>query len=256
MLVVSDIHGAFAALGRVVGTGETTLILGDLANLTDYRTGEGAVATALGIEFARKAGAARGHGDFEGMRQMWSDQSETDREAVRAAMTEIIGEQYREAAAAMQGGHGYVIHGNVDRPSLLVDSLPEGFEYVHGRRIEIAGRVFGFVGGGVTTPLRAAGEIDDDQMTSLLADIGPVDILCTHVPPALDPLRSDVVTGRAERSSGPLLEYVREHQPRLHLFGDVHQPRATRWRIGRTECVNVGYFRATGRPYRLDVEGL
>lgn len=256
MLVVSDVHGAFSALARIVGAGDTTLILGDLANLTDYRTGEGAVASALGIDFAKRAGTARGHGDFEGMRQMWRDQSETDPDAVRAAMAEVIADQYREVGVALEGGHGFVIHGNVDRPALLVESLPEGFEYAHGRRIQIDGWAFGFVGGGVTTPLRAAGEIDDDEMTSLLDEIGPVDILCTHVPPATAPLHNDVVTGRAERSSRPLLDYVRKHQPRLHLFGDVHQPQATRWRIGGTNCVNVGYFRATGRPHRLDVAGL
>lgn len=256
MLVVSDIHGAFKALGRVVASGQTILILGDLANLTDYRTGEGAVAAALGIDFARKAGAARGHGDFEGMRQMWQEQSEADPEAARTAVAEVIAAQYLEAAVALEGGHGYVIHGNVDRPGLLVESLPKDFEYVHGRRMEIEGKVFGFVGGGVSTPLRAAGEIDDQQMSDFLSEIGPVDILCTHVPPSLDPLRNDVVTGRAERSSEPLLDYLRRHQPRLHLFGDVHQPQATRWRIGRTQCVNVGYFRATGRPHNLDVKGL
>jgi hypothetical protein len=42
----------------------------------------------------------------------------------------------------------------------------------------------------------------------------------------------------------------------MHLFGDVHQPQASRWRIGRTQCVNVGYFRATGRVFRLDVSDL
>jgi hypothetical protein len=33
----------------------------------------------------------------------------------------------------------------------------------------------------------------------------------------------------------------------------VHQPQASTWRIGRTRCRNVGYFRATGRPLRLDL---
>jgi hypothetical protein len=59
MLVVSDVHGAFDALAAIASGGEALLILGDLANLTDYRTGEGAVAAALGIEFARDAARAR-----------------------------------------------------------------------------------------------------------------------------------------------------------------------------------------------------
>jgi Icc-related predicted phosphoesterase len=36
------------------------------------------------------------------------------------------------------------------------------------------------------------------------------------------------------------------------LFGHVHQPLASRVRIGRTECINVGHFRATGTPYALE----
>ena len=55
-----------------------------------------------------------------------------------------------------------------------------------------------------------------------------------------------------ERGSEALLEAVRQTQPRYVLFGHVHQPLAARLRIGRTECINVGHFRATGRPYVLD----
>ena len=44
---------------------------------------------------------------------------------------------------------------------------------------------------------------------------------------------------------------VRRDRPRAALFGHVHQPLAARMRVGRTECVNVGYFRATGTPYVL-----
>jgi Icc-related predicted phosphoesterase len=67
------------------------------------------------------------------------------------------------------------------------------------------------------------------------------------MPPALDDLRFDVVAGRPEPGSQALVDYVEEHQPDYLYFGHVHQPRASRRRIGRTWLVNVGYFRATGR---------
>jgi Icc-related predicted phosphoesterase len=89
-------------------------------------------------------------------------------------------------------------------------------------------------------------------MSRLLDTVGEVDVLCTHVAPALDPLQTDVVTGRAERGSAPLLDYIRATRPRLHLFGDVHQPQASSWRVGSTRCRNVGYFRATERAMPLD----
>ena len=40
-------------------------------------------------------------------------------------------------------------------------------------------------------------------------------------------------------------------QPSHALFGHVHQPLHRRARIGRTECVNAGHFRAHGTPYVL-----
>jgi hypothetical protein len=47
VLIVSDVHGAFEPLGFSPGP-ETLLVLGDLVNLMDYRTGEGITADILG----------------------------------------------------------------------------------------------------------------------------------------------------------------------------------------------------------------
>jgi Icc-related predicted phosphoesterase len=256
MLVLSDIHHAVEPLRKVAGSGETLVILGDLVNLTDYRTGEGAVAEVLGMDFSRESASARGVGDFQRMRSLWVEMVGDRVEEIRAAIGEAIDGQYQEISAALQGGHGYVIHGNVDRPGSLKRSLPDGYEYIHGETRDIDGLVFGFVGGGAATPLQAEGEVSEDELDRLLGDLGPVDVLCSHVPPALDPLRTDVITGRAERGSVPILRYLERHQPRLHLFGDVHQPQASSWRVGRTRCRNVGYFRATGRAFELDTDSL
>jgi len=139
----------------------------------------------------------------------------------------------------------------VDRPASLRACLPSGFEYLQGEVIDVEGLSVGFVGGGVATPLGALGEVSDDEMETLLSGLGHVDVLCTHVAPAVDPLRRDVITGRDERGSEPIRRYIEQRQPRFHLFGDVHQPQATTWRLGSTRCVNAGYFRATGRYLRL-----
>lgn len=256
MLVLSDIHFALEPLREVVATGEMLIILGDLVNLTDYRTGEGAVAEVLGMEFARASASARGAGDYQRMRGLWTEAVGDRVEEIRAAIGAAIDAQYTRVAEALQGGHGYVIHGNVDRPRSLQRTLPDGYEYVHGEARVIDGLRFGFVGGGAATPLQAEGEVSDEAMEDLLARLGPVDILCTHVAPALDPLQRDVVTGRTERGSVPLLGYIRAYRPLLHLFGDVHQPQASTWRVGPTRCRNVGYFRATRRAVALDPASL
>lgn len=252
MLLISDVHGALEPLKRLAASGETLTILGDLVNLTDYRSGEGAIADALGMEFARSSARARASGDYTEMRSLWAERVGDRGDEVRRSIGHALKDQYDLVAGALQGGHGYVIHGNVDRPGALRAILPDGYRYAHGETVEIDGLLFGFAGGGVSTPIQAEGEVSDDEMSALLDRMGPVDVLCSHVPPAIRALRYDVITGREERGSGPLLEYVADTQPTYHFFGDIHQAQAGTWRIGRTRCFNAGYFRATGRYLRLE----
>lgn len=252
MLFVSDVHDSPEALRRLVETGQEIVILGDLVNLTDYRTGKGAVAEVLGIDFAARTSDARARGDYPRMRALWREEASITGEDLREKIATVLGQQYERAAEALAGGHGLVIHGNVDRPEILLATLPEGFRYVHGEVIERDGLRIGFVGGGVETPLGADGEVSDEEMKAILSEIGYVDVICTHVPPAIPVLRTDVVTGREERGSEPIRDYLIDTQPRFHFYGDVHQPQASTWRVGRTRCYNAGYFRATGRYLQLE----
>lgn len=256
MIFVSDVHGALQPLRRLAASGETLIVLGDLVNLTDYRSGEGAIADALGLEFAQSAGEARAAGDYAEMRALWTNRVGDRSDEVRRSIRDSLRRQYDQIGEALDGGHGFVIHGNVDRPDILISSLPTGFRFVHGETVEVDGLVVGFAGGGVSTPIRAAGEVSDTEMTALLGDFGEVDVLCTHVPPAVPALRTDVITGREERGSGPVRDFVLRRRPRFHLFGDIHQAQATMWRLGATWCHNAGYFRATGRYLRLDRNGV
>jgi Icc-related predicted phosphoesterase len=210
------------------------------------------VAKVLGIDFATRTSEARARGDYPEMRNLWREEAAQTGVDLRARIGDELTDQYARVEAALIGGRGLVIHGNVDRPEALQAALPDGYSYVHGQVVERDGLRFGFVGGGVPTPLGAAGEVSDEAMSELLESLGDVDVLCSHVPPAVAALRTDVVTGREERGSLPILEYLLERQPMFHFFGDVHQPQATTWRIGRTRCLNAGYFRATGRYLRLE----
>ncbi len=252
MLLVSDVHGAFDALARVAAGGEPLLVLGDLLNLMDYRTGDGITAEVLGIDFARATARARGDGDYERMRTLWHERVGDRTPEFRAAFDAAAERQYREAGRALAGSTAWVTFGNVDRPDMLRRHLPTGVTFVDGDVVELEGARVGIVGGGIATPLGAAGEVTDDEMRDKLARMGPVDVLCSHLPPAIAPLHTDVVTGRPERASAPILEYLLEHRPDWHFFGDVHQPQATTWRVGPTRCHNVGYFRATRRAVRFE----
>lgn len=255
MLLVSDIHGAFDDLHRVGRSGEPLLVLGDLINLTDYRNGEGITNDLLGPDFARRSSAARAAGDYVAMRRLFAEAVGDKVDDFRAAYAEKVEEQYRQARLALEGSNALVTYGNVDRPSVLRQHLPPGVRFVDGEVIEVEGVRVGFVGGGITTPLGAEGEVSDAEMVAKLASLGPVDVLCSHLPPAVGPLHTDVVTGRQERASQPILDYLLTHQPGHHFFGDVHQPQAIQWRVGSTRCRNVGYFRATRRAVRFDPLG-
>ena len=87
-----------------------------------------------------------------------------------------------------------------------------------------------------------------DEAVRALED---VDVLCTHIPPAVAELTYDVVARRSELGSVALLELIRAQRPRWSVFGHVHQPLTARTRVGLTECRNVGHFKETGQPYVL-----
>lgn len=250
VLIVSDVHAAFGALAETARRGEPLLVLGDLLNFVDYRTGEGIAADVYGPGHARSFIKNRTVGDWDANRRLWRSANRgREREMadrVRAAVTD----QYRRARRALAGSGAYVIFGNVDWPEEMRSILGEEVRWADGTVAEIEGRKVGFAGGGVPTPARARGEVAVEEMAEKLDRLGRVDILCTHVAPSVAPLHRDVITGTLERSSAAVLDYLLTHRPAFHFFGDIHQPQAVAWRVGDTLCRNVGYFRATRRPVR------
>ena len=89
----------------------------------------------------------------------------------------------------------YVTYGNVDRPEMLRRHLPAGTRFVDAEVVVIDGIRLGFAGGGMPA-LGLPGEVEEEKMAAKLAALGPIDVLCTHVPPALPSLSRDVVGGR------------------------------------------------------------
>ncbi len=250
MLIVSDVHARFEALSEAARSGETLLVLGDLLNFIDYRTGEGMARDVYGAEHTRQLIENRRTSNWDATRRLWREAIKGREDELRAKIVAAVAEQHAETRRALDGADAYVTYGNVDWPVELRACLPDGARWVDGEVVEIDGYSVGFAGGGAPTPVGARGEVSDEAMAEKLAGLGPVDILCTHVAPAIEPLHRDVITGQLERSSQVVLDYLREHQPRFHYFGDVHQPQASEWWVGPTRCRNVGYFRATGRPVR------
>ncbi len=249
--LVSDVHGRADAL-RQAGSGADALIcLGDLLLFIDYADhSQGIFPSLFGADKARELIELRTALRFDEARtlsaQLWAGLGGNPREHIEAA----VAKQYEELFAAMPSP-AYVTYGNVDLPRYGDEYIRHGQHVLDGERVELDGRTFGFVGGGLRTAYRTPNELDDDVFDAKVAAVGEVDVLCSHIPPAVPELLYDTVARRTERGSEALLALIERTQPRYALFGHVHQPLQSRIRIGRTECINVGHFRATGRPYVL-----
>jgi Icc-related predicted phosphoesterase len=248
MLIVSDVHGAAEALRRVASMGEPLLVLGDLINYIDYRSNEGIVADVSGKDLVDEFVRIRGTDGHEAASEIWHRHWAGREDELREQYRTVTAAAYEEVCDALRGCEAYVTYGNVDRPKMLADHLPEGSRFMDGEVVTIEGLRVGFAGGGLTS-IDTPGEITENEMAAKLENVGPVDILATHVPPAVPALACDVIGGR-EKGSVAILEYIERTQPPFHYFGDIHQPRATTWRLGSTTCINTGYFRATGRATR------
>jgi Icc-related predicted phosphoesterase len=249
--VVSDVHCRVDRLAAAGEGADVLVCLGDLLLFLDYDDhAAGIFADLFGPGAAARLIELRTAGRFDEARawsaEHWAGVGE-DRQAV---IDGAIRRQYAAMFAAMPVP-AYLTYGNVDVPHLLREQLREGQRVLDGETVEIGGRTFGFVGGGLRTRYRTPYELDDDEYAAKVAAVGAVDVLCSHIPPDIPDLLFDTVARRLERGSQALLAAIRETQPELVLFGHVHNPLATRFRVGRTECVNVGHFRGTGTPYAL-----
>ncbi len=250
--VISDVHGRADSALATAGEGADALVcLGDLLCFLDYDDhGSGIFAELFGPENVTRFVDLRTRKRFDEARafisRLWSsldgDPGECFERAVRR--------EYAVVFAAMPAP-AYLTYGNVDLPRLWPEYLGGEHRVLDGETVELGGRTFGFVGGGLRTAYRTPHEVDDEAYAASIAAVGAVDVLCCHIPPALPDLTYDVVARRFERGSEATLQAIRATQPAYVLFGHVHQPLAGRTRIGRTECVNVGHFRSTGRPYAL-----
>ncbi|WP_189884395.1 metallophosphoesterase family protein [Streptomyces xantholiticus] len=249
--VVSDVHGNAKDLA-IAGDGADALVcLGDLVLFLDYADhSRGIFPDLFGVENADLIVELRTARRFEDARdlgrRLWAELG-VDRET---AIESAVRRQYAEMFAAFPTPT-YATYGNVDIPALWHEYARPGTTVLDGERVEIGGLVFGFVGGGLRTPMRTPYEISDEEYAAKVEAIGKVDVLCSHIPPDVPELTYDTVARRFERGSRALLDAVRRTRPRYALFGHVHQPLVRRMRIGATECVNVGHFAARGRPFSL-----
>ena len=248
--VVSDLHGASDALKKAVPEGSSLLLLGDLVNLIDYLSMTGILIEVFSRDAVEEVLEMRAAGRFEEARRVMSKRSQGRETEIRQEIGAKVREQYEEVFAALIDPT-YLILGNVDWPPManaLAETNP-GVHLVDGQILTIEGERFGFVGGALPTPLHVPGEITEEELRAKVESLEEVDVLCSHIPPAVPELCFDTLAKHREQGSSDLLRYIEDVQPRRHYFGHVHQPLVSSMRIGRTLCVNVGYFRGTQRAF-------
>ncbi|MBX6391128.1 MAG: metallophosphoesterase [Frankia sp.] len=250
--VVSDVHGRADALPAAAEGADAFVCLGDLVLFIDYRDhSRGIMADLFGAEAVGRMIELRTAQRFDEARE-WSRGLWAKVEGDRSAVIEAaIRRQYAELFAAFPTPT-YLTYGNVDLPHLYPDYLRDGINLLDGQSVEIGGLRFGFVGGGLRTPMNTPYELDDDVYAAKVAAVGEVDVLCCHIPPHIPELVYDVEARRFERGSEAVLEYIHATRPKYVLFGHVHQPLVDSLYIGSTRCVNVGHFNARGTPFVLE----
>lgn len=269
--VVADVHGNIEALARVADTAEQLIILGDLLDYVDYHDPErGILGEIFGVDAVLRFTALRSAGAFGELRRynaaLWN--SLADPEGVLAGRVRA---RYSQVLDAVPDST-LVTLGNVDVVAEWNRVAGDRLPYRDAEALDIDGVRFGFVAGGVrrgaaseTIELHGrAPEVDRRPWRPFIRDaaeytraveaLGPVDVLCSHIPPEMALLRYDVVPGRFEMAGPGLTDHIDRFRPLLALFGHVHQPLASRSRRGHTECVNVGHFQRTGRALVVDTE--
>ena len=249
--VVSDLHGASDALRKAVPEGSTLVLLGDLVNFLDYISMTGILTEVFPLDAVQRVVDLRTAGEIDEARRVMKERSRGREEEVRADIGQRVHGQYREVFDALPDPT-YLILGNVDNPA-LVEAFAEQHPHVYlvdGKVVNLEGERFGFVGGALPTPLHVAGEVTEQEMAAAVDALGEVDVLCSHIPPAIPELCFDTIAGKHERGSDDLLRYIEDVQPRRAYFGHVHQPLVSSLHVGRTLCINVGYFRSTQRAWR------
>lgn len=257
--VVSDVHGNVEALARAGDGADALIVLGDLIDFVDYHDHRGGIFGAIfGAEAVRAFATLRSSGSLGQagayVRELWSTLDDAER-----IVDEALREQYQRIFEVLPAPT-YATPGNVDAPHLWPEFETEGLHILDGATTMLGDLRLGMVGGMVVPRRFQAPNIgawqpylrDPGEFATALKGIAGSDVIASHIPPAVAELGYDVIARRPESVSADLLEMIRRDRPRIALFGHVHQPLASRTRVGRTECVNVGHFQRSGVPFVIE----
>ncbi len=242
--IISDIHGEYGALAGELGPGDIAVMLGDYINLIDFRNLDGILAEVFTREEIVESLSLLARGRKELARHQIREAAGGTTEKFRR-VRELARESYREFFESTRC-KCFLLYGNIDDPGLMREAAGVDAEVVEAGVISIAGERFGLVSGAPHGPWTVGlpGEMDPGEYARRVESLGPVDVLCTHYPPAVPELTWDTLADRDEEGSEKLLEYIDRYRPACHYFGHVHNPRISSFTRGPTRLINAGFFKA------------
>lgn len=146
-----------------------------------------------------------------------------------------------EAMALLSGINAplVMVPGNAESIDELRAAAPDTAHVLHGEGARIGGlTLFGLGYGIPVTPFGDwSCDMDDAAAEALLAGCSQADVLVTHSPPKG---LGDVTSDGKSIGSVAIRAAIERIQPRLALFGHVHDSWGTDGPIGATRCVNLG----------------
>ena len=242
--IASDIHGAYDELAKALNPDDTAILLGDFINIIDYEDLSGILAEFIDKKDIQKTVDLIQSGDIPAARKFMAETTQSI-ENLFAMVSKRVEDCYRDLFSKLKS-RAYIIHGNVDYPVYIPKYAGEKVTYIAERQsFEMGGRKLGFVSGHpkMTYSFGMPGEVTNEEFEKRLSELGYVDHLFVHSPPAIEELAFDTAAVRNEGGSQALLDYVNEFRPRTVHFGHVHKPRTSAMTVGDTRMINVGCFR-------------
>lgn len=114
---------------------------------------------------------------------------------------------------------------------------------LHGDGTEIDGISFWGLGAGVpTTPWGWSFDLSEEEATDALADCPDGGVMILHSPPKGHCDQNAVGTSLG---SNAILDAIEAKQPRLAVFGHIHESWGSRSKVGETDLANLGPEGAT-----------
>ncbi|MCZ7584522.1 MAG: hypothetical protein M5R36_14895 [Deltaproteobacteria bacterium] len=186
LLLASDIHGANDDLVAALQGAEQAVLLGDFINIIDYNDLSGILAEFVDREtIVETLQLIREKRVGEAKARMVQAAGSVD--DLPGKVGERASECYRDLFSRLPCPC-LVIHGNVDFPKQLKAHLNDRTRYIERvHAFDAGGARVGIVCGSpsMNFSFGMPGEVTPEEYGARLAELGPVDHLLVHCPPAL-----------------------------------------------------------------------